>query len=609
MKMLSYLGAVLRVLWKILTGVRVALGNLLFLLALGLVLAAVLAEKKETVPPGAVLVIDPSGSLVDESVDADPSEAALRLIGRDVSHPGETRAQDIVEAVRTAATDPAIAAIVIDPDDLQGCDTSKLLVISRALRTFRESGKPVMAYATMYTQGQYLLASPADTIALASLGGVAVTGFGAYQTYFKGLLDKLGVTFHVFRVGDYKSAVEPFIRGTMSDEARDMNRKWLDGLWSAYLDEVARNRALKPEQVNQYAQTVAEGLRGHGGNAARLAVDARLVDQILPRDKFDQLLAERISQDPKALHHLGFRDYLRLRHKPEAPSRECIAIIRGRGAIVPGQQPEDMIGSESIAKLLDKARNDSSVVAVVLRLDSPGGSATASEEIHNEIQRTQAAGKPVVVSMGSVAASGAYWIATAANRIVAEPTTLTGSIGIFAAFPSFENAAAQWGVTTDGVGTTPLADLGNPLRPLGTPAADAIQQLLQFGYTTFLDRVAVGRKLSTAQVQALAQGRVFIGREAARHGLVDQLGDLDDAVKAAGSLCGLNDPAARELRRERSPHELLLQGLTATRQAVNPDSVLQSIVSRMESQARQLASFADPGHLYARSLECEASVH
>lgn len=611
MEILARIKAVFSLLWKVLSTTRTVLANVFFLIVLIMLAAAFFTDSKEPVRQNSVLVINPAGTLVEQHSAPEPAQALLKKMGRETAKPDETKTQDVIDAIRRAATDSRILALVIDPRDLQGCDTTKLLDIGKAIRDFKETGKPVLAHSMVYTQGQYLLASYADTVSVNPLGGVLLTGFGMYQAYFKGLLDKTRINFHVFRVGDYKTAVEPFVRDSMSEEARSSGREWLGGLWQAYLDEAGKNRSVTPGDIMSYVENIDTRLEALGGDAARLAVTAKLVDEIKTSSQFDQLLAGKTGKRPQDLHRVGFQDYLAMSGPKPPKGKDNIAIIRARGAILPGKQPENLIGSESIAELFQKARQDPSVLAVVLRLDSPGGSAAASEEIHHEIARTQEAGKPVVVSLGSVAASGAYWIAAGANRIVAAPTTLTGSIGIFAAFPTFEDAARELGVTSDGIGTTPLSDLGNPLRPLSFQSERAIRQLLRFGYDLFITRVASGRRMAPAEVENSAQGKVFLGTVAHERKLVDQIGDLDDALKTAASLAGLTVVNSIELRRDPSSHEKILEALFSSAQALfTPQSpALNRLLTVVESQARILDTFADPNHIYARSLECEVSLH
>jgi protease-4 len=606
---LSNIKPVFGTVWKILTFIRNAVSNIFFLVLVIVLAVVFFGGSEEGLDRNAILLVNPAGSLVEERAAPEPAKTFLRKMGRDTAKSDETKTQDVIDAIRAAATDSRIKAMVIDPRDMVGCDTTKLLDIGKAIRDFKETGKPVLAHAMVYTQGQYLLASYADAISVNPLGGVLITGFGMYPTYFKGLLDKTRVNFHVFRVGDYKTAVEPFVRDSMSEEARESGRVWLDALWQAYLAETAGNRSISAADIIRYVETIDTELAKVKGDAARLAMSAKLVDAIRTGDQFDQFLAEKIGQKTEGLHRVAFSDYLTMNPPKKAAKGETVGIIRTRGPILPGKQPENLTGSESVAELFRKAREDSSIVAVVLRLDSPGGSAAASEEIHHEIARTQESGKPVVVSMGSVAASGAYWIASGANRIVAAPTTLTGSIGIFAAFPTFENTARELGVTTDGIGTTPLADLGNPLRPLSYKSQTAIQHLLEYGYGLFVSRVANGRRMSPEDVEKSAQGKVFLGQEAHSRKLVDQLGNLDDAVKTAGILAGLTVVGSKDLRREPSAHERLMRTLFSSGETLLPaqSPTVARLLALIGDHSRLMDTFADPNHIYARSIECEAS--
>lgn len=596
-------------LWTALTAIRTALANIIFLVFLVIIVSAFMADKDAGLMRDAVLVLDPAGVLVEDSPAPEPTEALLRKLGRDSDKGDETRVQDVVDAIHRAARDPRIQAMVIDPSELQGCDMTKLIDIGKAIRQFKDTGKPVLAHSMVYTQGQYLLASYADSVSINPLGGVIITGFGMYPTFLKGLLDKTKVNFHVFRVGDYKTAVEPLIRDTMSEQAKESGHKWLDGLWQAYLREASRNRGVSAESIVDYATNIDSRLAATDGDAARLASNLRLVDEIRTSDQFEQVVADKTGQSYGNINRVSFRDYVRTGKDPEANDAEFVGVIRARGAIMPGRHPENMTGSESLADLFQQARQDPRIAAVVLRLDSPGGSAAASEEIHREIGRTQEAGKPVVVSMGSVAASGAYWIATSATRVVAAPTTLTGSIGIFAAIPTFENTAQSLGITSDGIGTTPLSDLGNPLRPLSPQAKAAMQHLLNFGYDTFLHRVSAGRGMGISEVQQSARGQVFMAEEALARGLIDQIGDLDDALKIAASLAGLSTVHIRELRRELSPHEQFLQAFMSTGEAMftfaNPSAA--RVLTMVEDQLQTLPALGDPSHIYALSLECEAA--
>lgn len=595
--------------WTTITWTRKILVNLIFLLVLFIIISAFFTESSSKIEARSVLVLNPSGVLVEETRTPTAADLLLQKMDRTArQNQGETKVQELIQAINLAAQDPKIELMIIDPSELRGCDTTKLMDIGRALHQFKATGKPILAHANLLTQGQYFLASHAHATYLSPLGGIALTGYGLYPTYFKGLLDKTKINFHIFRVGEHKSAVEPFLYESMSQGTRDFNQQWLDSLWETYLSQVADNRDIDLHCLHSYVQNIATNLRTLEGDAATLAKEYKLIDEIKTKEEFNALVAEHLGQDPLNLKKVNFQDYLAAQPAPQALHQETVGIIRGRGPIMPGIQPPNMIGSQSMAKLFQQARADASIVAVVLRLDSPGGSAFASEEIHQEILRTQQAGKPVVVSMGSMAASGAYWIASGANGIVAAPTTLTGSLGIFAALPTFENTAQALGITSDGLGTTDLADLGNPLRPLSATAESALDQLLNFGYQTFVDRIATGRRLAVEDVQKSAQGQVFLGHEAQKLKLVDRLGNIDDAIDLAGNLAGLSVISSKEIQRERSPQEIFMDSflgaqLSAYWSTNRPQAPLLTFVHQ---QMNFLASFTDPAHIYARSLECEA---
>lgn len=609
MALFKFIRKVLSAFWTGVTWTRKLLVNILFLFILILFCITIFMDGTPKIQPDSILVLDPGGILVEECTAPGPTELFFQKMDRGTrKRSEETKVQDIIDAVRLAAHDPKIALMVIDPRDLLGCDTTKLMDIGKVLREFKDTGKPIFAHATTFTQGQYFLASNANATYVSPLGGIALTGFGLYPTYFKGLLDKTKVNFHIFRVGEYKSAVEPFTRDSMSEPTRNIGRAWLTTLWQTYLNQVAQNRNISPASLTSYTENIDTNLRTMGGNAAQLALEYKLVDAIKTSNEFSLVIADYLGQLPTSLNKVSFKDYLATQPKYYNPTEETIGIIRARGPIMPDHQPENMIGSQSMAKLFQQARDDTSVVAVVLRIDSPGGSASASEEIHQEILRTQQAGKPVVISMGSVAASGAYWLASGANRIVASPTTLTGSIGIFAAIPTFEDTARALGITSDGVGTTTLSDLGNPLRPLSPTMESAFQHLLHFGYHTFVDRIALGRRLSVSEVEKSAQGQVFLGQEAQRRKLVDRLGDLDDALKVAANLAGLTTIHSKELQRERSARELFMQELMSGQRSLRAFQNLNGspFLTMVQQHMQFLTTFTDPGHIYARSLECEA---
>jgi protease-4 len=425
---------------------------------------------------------------------------------------------------------------------------TKLEDLRDAVAGFKTSGKTVLATADDYSQTAYYLAAQADEIYLHEMGLVVLPGFGRYVTHFKDGLDRLGVDVHVFRVGEYKSAVEPFLRNDMSDEAKEANLDWLGDLWRAWIADVAAARGLSEERLLDYVHRFPELLRQQAGDAARAALEAGLVDHVGERDMVRDRLVELVGEDETthSFQGVSYQDYLAHLGSDRASlgggsgDDDQVAVLVARGDILDGRRPPGEIGGDSTAALVRQARDDDTVKALVLRVDSGGGSAFASEVIRRELELLREAGKPVVISMGTVAASGGYWIATASDEIWASPTTITGSIGIFGIFPTFQKPLARYlGMHVDGVGTTPLAGALRPDRELSAEAAEAIQQITDRGYQEFLDRVAEARGMTPEEVDRIARGRVWSGEDAHAKGLVDHLGGLDQAIAAAAQRAGL----------------------------------------------------------------------
>ncbi len=395
-----------------------------------------------------------------------------------------------------------------------------------------------MAYADGYAQSQYYLAAQADEVYLHPEGYLLLEGFGRWRNYYKDGLDRLGVDVHVFRVGEYKSFAEPFLRNDMSPEAREMSQDVYGDLWRDYLSAVASARKIKPADITTTIEGLPERLRATGGDLAKLALQTKLVDRLAPRDEVRRRMIELVGEDKdkKSFRQVDSRTYLRARggDRSGAGRGKAVAVVVAKGDILDGSQPAGTIGGESTARIIRRAREDDSVKAVVLRVDSGGGSAFASELIRRECELTRGAGKPVVVSMGSVAASGGYWIATASDEIWASPDTITGSIGIFGIFPTVDKPLAKYlGIHTDGVGTTRFSDVARPDRPLDPAFADVFQQAIDHGYEEFLARVGQARHMTRDQVDKLARGRIWSGQDAKGLGLVDQLGGLDQAIESA----------------------------------------------------------------------------
>jgi len=560
------------------------------------------------------LVIYPSGQLVDTR-DEDPTQRFFEELAGEP--PAQTSLRDLTDALEKGAQDPRIALAVLKLDQMHGAGFGQLQEIGAAVKAFRAAGKPVYAYGPMYDQAGYLVASQSDLVSIDPMGMVLIEGLDVYQNYFKEGLDKLGVNVHIFRVGEYKSAVEPFERNDMSVAAKEANQAWLDDLWLTYRREVGAARNVTEGDVQKYVVDMAAGLQGNGGDGAALAKAAKLVDEVETQQQFRARVAEKVDwdEDRGTFRQVLYSDYLdvleRERRIASAPPEKIIALVVVQGEIVDGDSEPGVAGADTIARQLVDARLDDEVVAVVLRVDSPGGSVFASERIRRELQALQAEGKPVVVSMSSVAASGGYWVAMDADEIWAHDTTVTGSIGIFALLPTFEKPLAKIGIHTDGIGTTPLAGAFRGDRALTPDVRTVIQTQLERGYRLFTEGVAAARELPIAKVEEIARGRVWSGADALSLGLVDQIGGLQDAVAAAGRLAGLEAGAweLREATEERSfPLLRALEFFGAAQVQTAARSWLpEAALKPVEQVARKLRWLSDPRGLYAHCF-CTPSL-
>ena len=587
-----------------------ALFYLFVLLVLGF-LAVLLLRPTPEVPRGAALLLRPAGAVVEQAVLDEPL-ALLRSGGLPA---GQAVLADLLDALRAARDDERIAALVIETDELEAAGLSKLAELRAAIADFRAAGKPVFARGDHFSQGQYYLASAADEVHLSPDGFLLLRGLARYDAYFKGALDALGIKVHVFRVGEYKSFSEPFTRNDMSAEDREETRDLLDGLWRLVRTDIAATRGLEAAVLDRYIVGYGDALAAAEGDAARAARDAGLVDRLSTRDEWRARLVERVgsADDGRDFRHVEVDDYLAAVEAARRPAADAVTVLVAQGAIVDGEQPAGVVGGDNFAKLIRDAREDETVKAVVLRIDSPGGSAWASELIRRELELTRRVGKPVIASMSSTAASGGYWIAAGANEIWAAPASLTGSIGIFAMFPEFAEPLKRLGISVDGVATAPLAGALDPRRPLDPAAAEALQLGIEHGYRRFLDTVAHARGMSAEEVDAVARGRVWTGATAAELGLVDKLGGLHAAVAAAAGAAGLKEyevrrPQAMQSLEQRLLHRLLSSVPSLPSAAGGADAragPLARLVAGLERSAAELLYWNDPQHLYAHCL-CEA---
>jgi len=528
------------------------LRKFLHLVLLLLIFGVLVGALKGSIPhiaDNSALVIAPHGEIVEQLSGDAIDQALARAQGE---RQQQTLLWDLVDALDAARKDARIKAVVLDLDDLAYGGQPTLAEFAAAIKRFRASGKKVIAHATYYGQEQYYVAAYADEIYLDPLGFVAIDGFDRYRTYYKELFDKLGVEVNLFRVGTYKSAAEVYVRNDMSPQDREESLAYLNGLWTNYRAAVAEARGLTPDDISAYVANSVPALLAAKGDAAKVALDARLVTGLKSSLEVERRLVDLVGLDSpvrdkdkveadesdagESFNSTSLEDYLRVveaEKRARGVGKPKIAVVVAAGEILDGSQPPGTVGGDSTARLIREARRDEDVKAIVLRVDSPGGSVLASEEIYREVRAAQKNGKPIVVSMGDLAASGGYYISASADEIWAHPATITGSIGIFGAIPTFQNTLSKIGVSVDGVGTTNLSGQLRLDRALGEDAKKMLQATIEHGYEEFLARVASGRKKTRDEVDAVAQGRVWIGTDAIDKGLVDHLGLFDEAVKAA----------------------------------------------------------------------------
>ena len=610
--MKTNLRAILGGIWRGLDGLRKALHLVLLIVIFGALIWAV-SSSAPVVPQRAALVVQPEGRLV-EQLSGDPVQRAIE--NAQGQRRQETLLWDLVEAIRGAASDNRIRVLVLDLDKMEGAGQPMDEELAAAIRKFRASGKPVIAYGTAYDQDQYYLAAQADKVYLDPTGYVMIEGYSRYSLYFKGLLQKLGVDVNVFRVGTFKSAVEIFTRNDMSPADKQQSLSYLNSLWSTYQTALTGARKLPAGGIENYVDSLPKTVSSANGDAAKVALQAGLVTALADNLAVEHDLIGLVGEDKStgSFNQISAEDYARIVdarkkiHDGDGSSR--IGVIVASGDIQDGKAPPGTIGGDSLSAQIRRARLDKDVKAVVLRVDSPGGSVAASEEIYRELEALRAAGKPLVVSMGDLAASGGYYISAPANQIWASPATLTGSIGIFAIIPTINQTLGKVGVGVDGVGTTPLAGALSIERPLSAEASELIQSQIDRGYQQFVGRVASGRRRTPQQIDAIGQGRVWAGADAIRIGLVDHLGTLEDAVKSAAQLAKLTQYQVEFVQPHLSWAEQLFQN-TQARAAAAAVSLfhadarsfgLADITNRLDPVARdltQLARFSAPGHMYS----------
>lgn len=602
---------VMSALWAGANCVRKVLHLLILLLIFSIVFGTI-SSTKPRLPEEAALIIHPVGTLTDQ-LAGDPYDRAISKLFSDEN--SQILVQDIIDGLEYAKDDSRIKAVVLDLRDLHGSGLSKLQRIGTALDNFRASGKPVIADSDFYSQPAYYLASHADEVYMHLDGLLLLPGFDRYRSYFKDAIDKLRIDWNIFKVGTHKSFVEPYMRMDMSEEDREATTQLLDQLWRSYREEVSTARGIDSSVIDEFSLNLLENVRNENGDIAALALSLGLIDDLLTRAEVNKKILEYVATDPKtpdAYRAINLDDFLAQTRllKGDKSAKENVAIIVASGEILDGNQIPGLVGGDSTARLLRSARNDDSVKAVVLRVDSPGGSMFASEIIRNEIEVLKKAGIPVVASMGSVAASGGYWISMAADKIYASSETITGSIGIFGMFPTFHRSLAALGIATDGVGTTPWAGQLRPDRAMSNDTKALFQIIVDKGYEEFISKVSQHRNLDKIEVDRIGQGRVWTGTDALELGLIDEIGNLDEAIIAAAELANLDvDSFGQKIvEKKLTPSEQLAVNFLGTVKwiGLDPKSFIsrsvksvEGLVEIVEDTLMTIMRFNDPKGVYS----------
>jgi protease IV len=525
-------------LWRFIENARRVTLNVLFLLALILIGVAILGGNSHPkIKPDTVLVLDIQGNLVEQFTGSAQEALLSHALGGQAR---ETQVRDVVQVLDAAAQDKRITSALLVLDDMNEAGIAKLHEVTLAMDHFRDSGKKLIAWSSNYDQKRYFLAAHASEIYVHPMGSVLLTGFGGYRNYYRDALDRLGVQVHVFRVGKFKSFVEPFVENGPSAAAAEADAYWLNDAWSGFTQDIETARHLASGSISNLIARAPEALKSVSGDAAQLALQQHWVDGLKTRDQIRERMLQLAKADDegKSFRQIAYDDYLD-DLEPTGDASHQVGVIVAEGEIVDGDEPQGTVGGRSTADLIRKAREDKEVKALVLRVDSPGGSAFGSELIRRELELTRAAGKPVVISMSDVAASGGYWITTSADQVIADPATITGSIGVFGLLPTAEKTLDKLGIHTGGTTTTWLANAYDPRRALDPRMGEIVQASIEHIYSDFLSRVAQARGRSTEDIHTIAQGRVWTGHQAKERGLVDQLGNFSDAVTAAAKRANL----------------------------------------------------------------------
>lgn len=604
-------------LWRGVDAVRKLLHLFLLVLIFSLIIGLASGTSSVT-PVNKALYVQPYGMLV-EQLEGDPYDRAIaELLGDGLP---QTRIGDIVDALAYARDDDRIEVVYLDLNSFGGGGLPKLQTVADAIRDFQTSGKKVIASADFMGQQAYFLAAHADEVYLHPDGGVLLQGYGRYEQYYKDGIDKLRIDWNVFRVGTHKSFVEPYTRSGMSDEVRESVGRLVGQIWDMYQVATESARGLPEGVIADFAENLVAHVAATDGDAAQAALNLGLVDRLMSHIELQEYMIDLVGEGPDkedTFESTEMRDYLAQMRllADDGKQDENVAIVMASGEIMFGEQGPGSIGAESTARLLRRARKDDSVHAVVLRVDSPGGSAFAAEVIANEVLALRAAGKPVVASMGGTAASGGYSISMHADRVLANPATVTGSIGVFGMFPTYHRTLEWAGINTDGVGTTPWSGQFRPDREMGEQTKELLQLFVEDTYDDFVSDVALSRGMQKPVVDRIAQGQIWTGAEAVENGLVDALGSLEDAIQVAGNLAGLDDGefGTVTIEPELSPSEQMVVDLLGTASSMGADlsnwvgkpDLLSKLVSQIDDTAAALLRFDDPKGMY---MHCFCDLH
>ena len=595
-------------LWRFVKGFnRVVVTLVPLVITIYIVVIVVLAIQEvqpEPIPERTALLIAPSGQIVENRSQREPIDALLQ------ASEGEVLLFGLTRALRAAADDERITSIILDLQELPVLSTAHAMELTASLELFKATGKPVIAVGDYFSQGHYLLASQADIVVMNPEGGLELTGFAFYRNYLRKFLDNIYVKMNVFRVGENKSAVEPYLRDDMSPQQREVVGAWLGDLWRLYAEQVEQGRGLASGQLETFINTFPAQLEQAGGDAAQLMVDAGLIDQLLHESGREALLAEVINGNVESEDYqaITVEHYLSALEEPADSTEEqgTIAVVVVEGEMIPGESSQGFAGAQTVVGQLDAALADESVAAIVLRINSPGGSVFAAEVMRQRLLEVKERDLPLVVSMGPLAASGGYYIAADADQIWAQRATLTGSIGVFAAFPTLEHLYGWAEVGVDGVKTTELATVARLDTGIEPAGERIIQSLIGNIYRDFIGLVASGRNMDVDAVDAIAGGRVWSGEDAMEIGLVDALGGLYDAVDSAAQLASLDNPKTRLFGTPISPEQLILEQLGREFGAVHIPgfSTLQRYAQQFAPALTFIDSLQDPRNTYVRCLDC-----